>query len=50
MCVVDTGGKLATGIVDTGGASCLVNISVNFRTLRNDPNVMYFLGVDMVTL
>ncbi len=26
-----TGGKFATGVVDTGGAPCLGNISANFR-------------------
>ncbi len=29
--VFDTGGKFATGVVDTGGAPLLVNISANFR-------------------
>ncbi len=29
--VVDTDGKFATGVVDTGGASWLANISANFR-------------------
>ncbi len=29
--VVDTDGKFATGVVDTGGASWLANITVNFR-------------------
>jgi hypothetical protein len=29
--VVDTVGKFATGVVDTGGAPWLANISVNFR-------------------
>jgi hypothetical protein len=28
--VIDTGGKFATGVVDTGGASRIVNISANF--------------------
>ncbi len=27
----DTGGKFATGVVDTGGAPLLANISANFR-------------------
>ncbi len=27
---VDTGGKFATGVVDTGGAPLLVSISANF--------------------
>jgi hypothetical protein len=27
---VYTGGKFSAGIVDTGGAPCLVNISANF--------------------
>jgi hypothetical protein len=29
--VADTGGKFATGVVDTGGAPLLANISANFR-------------------
>jgi hypothetical protein len=29
--VNDTGGKFATGVVDTGGAPLLANISANFR-------------------
>ncbi len=28
--VVDAGGKFATGVVDTGGAPALANISTNF--------------------
>jgi hypothetical protein len=29
--VIDTGGKFAAGVIDTGGAPSLANISVNFR-------------------
>ncbi len=30
MISVDTGGRFAAGVVDTGGASLLLNISANF--------------------
>jgi len=30
--------KFATGVVDTGGAPWLANISANFRNIRNGPN------------
>ncbi len=37
--VVDTGGKFTTGgVVDTSGAPCLANISVNFRKNLKRPN------------
>ncbi len=38
--VVDTGGKFATWVVDTGGAPWLANIFANFRKIRNDPSVI----------
>jgi hypothetical protein len=36
--IVDTGGQFGTGVVDTGGAPWLANISVNFRKNLNDPH------------
>jgi hypothetical protein len=30
--------KFAAGVVDTGGAPLLANISANFRKIRNSPN------------
>jgi hypothetical protein len=33
--------KFATGLIDTGGALSLANISENFRKIRNDPNVIF---------
>jgi hypothetical protein len=30
----ETGGKFATGVVDTGGTPLLANISANFRKIR----------------
>ncbi len=30
--------KFAAGVIDTGGASSLANISANFEKIRNDPN------------
>jgi hypothetical protein len=40
--VVDKGGKFVTGVVDTGGAPWLENISVNSNLWKiwNDPTVM----------
>ncbi len=47
--VVDTGGKFATCVVDTGGAPGLANISVNFREIQNGPNVIFRgLGEDIL--
>jgi hypothetical protein len=39
--VVDTGGKVTKGFIDTGGAPSLVNISANFEKILNDPNVIF---------
>jgi hypothetical protein len=33
-------GKFATGVVDTGGAPRLANISANFLKIRNSPNAI----------
>ncbi len=33
--------KFAAGVVDTGGASSLANISANFRKIRTDPKVIF---------
>ncbi len=39
--VVDTGGKFATCVFDTGSAHLLANISANFfEKIRNDPSVI----------
>ncbi len=35
---VDTGGKFSSGVVDTGGAPWLANLSANFRKKLNGPN------------
>jgi hypothetical protein len=39
--VVDTGGKVTKGFIDTGGAPSLVNISANFEKNLNDPYVIF---------
>jgi hypothetical protein len=31
----------AAGVVDTGGAPSLANISKNFRKIQNEPNVIF---------
>jgi hypothetical protein len=36
--VVDTNGNFPTGVIDTGGAPWLANISANFQKVRNAPN------------
>jgi hypothetical protein len=35
------GGKFATGVIDTGGAPSLASITMNFRKIQNDPNVIF---------
>jgi hypothetical protein len=44
---VDTGGKFATSVVDSGGAPLLVNISANIRKRKSFPaefNTAFFLN------
>jgi hypothetical protein len=36
--VIDTSGKFTTGVVDTGAASWVVNISANFRKNSKKPD------------
>jgi hypothetical protein len=36
--VAYTGGKFAAGVVDTGGAPSLANISANFKKILSGPN------------
>ncbi len=36
--------RCTTGVVDTGGAPWLANISANFRKIRNDFSVIFRLG------